>query len=295
VTKVAASILFLSLLLGPLGVHNATATMICDVQAYAARTGLSPLEGQTVTVTGVVTVPPGIFVPQYTSIFITGIGDDVCGVNVFTFDPVPGLSLGDTVTVRGLVEEYISTSGATTELTFSNQDDITVRPSDRIPEPEVMLTGEVGKEENEGRLVRVSGKLVGKEGAREITVDDGSGPIIVWDQSTLFGNDPTWSDLFFGDEVNVTGIVSQRDPTAPSLQEYRIWPRSPEPPFEDVAVPQCIPDPTVSGAVLEITGGDGMPAGIFCPECPEPHNRVFINFSGPHEGRTQLRVYYVSG
>jgi hypothetical protein len=292
--RILLSVLFLSLLVGLLASSNAVATRICDVQAYDSR-GFSPLNGQTVTVTGVVTVPPGIFVPQYTSIFIRGIGSDVCGINVFTFNPAGALSLGDTVTIRGTVEEYTATYGSTTELTFDNPEDITIRPSDAVPEPEEMLTGQVGKEENEGRLVRVTGKLVGKEGAREITVDDGSGPVIVWDQSNLFGTDPTWENLFFGDEVTVTGIVSQRDASPPYLHDYRIWPRSPDPPFEDVTVPQCLPDLTVSRAMLEITDGDGKPASIFCPECAAPHNKILIKFSGPHQGRTMLRVFDVYG
>jgi hypothetical protein len=293
--KVAVTILFLSLVAGSLPLSTAAAATICEVQAYDPGTGLSPLTGQRVTVTGVVTVPPGIFVPAYTSIFVTGIGDDVCGVNVFTFNPVPGLSLGDTVRVSGLVEEYAATYGSTTELTFSNLDDINVRHSEEVPQPEIMPTGEVGREEHEGKLVRVSGRVVGKEGARELTIDDGSGPIIVWDQSGLFGSDPNWQDLFFGDEVSVTGIVSQRDPTPPYLQDYRIWPRSPEPPYQDVVVPQCIPDLTTSRAVLEITDGNGERASIFCPECSGPHNKVFIKFNGPHMGRTKLRVFDASG
>ncbi len=288
---VRAGVLFLSLFLLLACSQAALATTICEVQAYDPQTGLSPLNGRQVTVTGVVTVPPGIFVPAYTSIFVTGLGEDVCGVNVFTFNPVPGLSLGDTVTITGLVEEYAATYGSTTELTFENPEDIEVRHSDDIPVPVVMLTGEVGREDNEGQLVRVKGRVIGKEGAREFTVDDGSGPIIVWDQSQLFGTDPNWQDLFFGDEVTVTGIVSQRDLDLPYLSDYRIWPRSPESPYEDVLVPQCFPDTTVTGAFLAIRDAGGQPASIFCPECPGSYNKIFVEFSGPHSGRAMLRIF----
>jgi hypothetical protein len=283
--------LFLSLVVLGLGVQQTAAETICEIQAYDAR-GFSPLDGQQVTVTGVVTVPPGIFVPAFTSIYIRGVGTDSCGINVFTFDPIPGLALGDTITVRGIVEEYAATYGATTEI--ANLVSVTVKKGTEIPEPQVMPTGLVGREENEGRLVRVTGSVIAKDG-RELTVDDGSGPIIVWDQSQLFQTDPIWFELFAGDEVTVTGIVNQRDPGAPYLSDYRIWPRSPEPPFEDIYGRLCIPDTTVSRALLSITDGGGNRAYIICPECTGSENRVFIRFSGPHGARTMLRIFDTSG
>ncbi len=267
------------------------ATTICDVQASDPQ-GLSPLNGQVVTIKGIVTVPPGIFVPQYTSIYIRGVGDDDCGINVFGFDPIPGLAphdsstLGDTIRVTGTVEEYIANFGATTEIVFSSISNVVVLGKGPAPEPITMATGDIGREENEGKFVRATGRVVIKESTREFTIDDGTGPIVVRDQSGNFSADPVWQDLFLGDVVTVTGVVAQSDATPPYTSDYRIWPRSPE--YGDVAVPVCTPDTTISSAMLEITNQSGENVRIFCPECGE---KVYIRFAGPHLGRVELRIY----
>jgi hypothetical protein len=289
---ITGRLLFLSLLIAFVGYQHAAGETVCEIQAYDAQ-GLSPLVGRTVRATGIVTVPPGIFTPAYTSIYIRGIGNDSCGVNVFSFDPISNLELGDTITVEGVVEDYYSESyGSTTEI--ANLVSVTFRKGTGMAEPQVMGTGQVGREENEGRLVRVTGRVLARDG-RELTVDDGSGPIIVWDQSQLFQTDPAWFGLLPGREVTVTGIVNQRDPTSPYLSDYRIWPRSPEPPFEDIMGPPCIPDTTVSRALLAITDADGNRTHIVCPECTGSENTVMIKFSGPHGARTMLRIFDTSG
>jgi hypothetical protein len=275
------------------------AVPVCDVQDYDPDTGFSWLEGQTVTVTGVITCPPGIFVTSQTSYFIVGIEDDPCGVNLFTF----GLSqirlqLGDTVTVTGTVEEYILSGGdgAVTEVTYSEGGLGEIRPGNTANvQPELMTTGAVGNEINEGRLVRVTGKLTGRDGAREITVNDGTGDIDVFDMARAFESDPTWNNLMMGDIVTITGIVSQAGPGPPYLSGYSIWPRSPDAPYEDVRTPQCIPDTTIIIAKIEIVDSDSNEVHIFCPECPGGANRVFIKYAGPDGWRTELRVYDTAG
>jgi hypothetical protein len=271
----------------------AAAATICEVQAYDAS-GFSPLRDDTVTVTGIVTVPAGFFVPGFTSIYISGRGDDSCGVNVFSYDPIIGLTLGDTITVSGFVREYAENYGSTTEIADLTGE-VIVRHSDSIPEPRLMTTGMVGREKHEGMLVRVKGRIVGKEGLESIVVDDGTGPIEIYDRAGTFTTDPGWQELFFGDEVTATGVVSQYDPTAPYFSDNSIWPRSPNPPYDDVVGPRCIPDTVTSRIVLEITDADGNRANIFCPECPRPYNKVLIRFNGPHGGRARLRIFDISG
>jgi hypothetical protein len=208
------------------------------------------------------------------------------------------LSLGDTVTVRGLVEEYILSGGdgAVTEITYSEGGLSNVRPSGAMHvEPEVMHSGDVGYEMNEGRLVRITGKMTGREGAREITVNDGSGEIAVFDMARAFEGDPTWNNLVMGDIVTVTGIVSQAGPGPPYLTGYSIWPRSPDAPYEDVETPRCIPDTTIVSARLEIVDSDSNRVNIFCPECPGGANTVFIKYAGPDGWRTELRIYDTAG
>jgi hypothetical protein len=158
-----------------------------------------------------------------------------------------------------------------------------------------MASGNVGTEINEGRLVRVTGKLNGREGAREITVNDGTGDIAVFDMARAFESDPTWNNLVMGDIVTVTGIVSQAGPGPPYLTGYSIWPRGPEAPYEDVKTPRCIPDTTIVSARLEIVDSDSNRVHIFCPECPGAANTVFIKYAGPDGWRTELRIYDTAG
>jgi hypothetical protein len=252
-----------------------------------------------VTVTGVVTCPPGIFVTSQTSYFARGIDNDPCGVNLFTFgmSQIP-IELGDTVTVTGTVEEYVlpGGDGSVTEITYSEGGLGGVLAGDTLyVEPEVMLTGDVGTEINEGRLVRVTGKVTGRDGSREITVNDGSGEITVFDMARAFESDPSWNYLVMGDPVTITGIVSQAGPGPPYLTGYSIWPRSPDPPYEDVSTPQCIPDTTIVSARLEIVDSDSNRVHIFCPECPGAANTVFIKYAGPDGWRTELRLYDTAG
>ncbi len=281
------------LLLLPLLACEALALDVCEVQQYEPSTGFSPYNGMTVTVTGVITVPAGIFVPSQTSMYLRGLGSDGCGINVFAFGQAVGnLGLGDTVTVTGDVQEYVGTSGATTELVFSEGGLANIRRTDSAyVEPVVMTTGEVGREEHEGKLVRVTGSVVGKEPPDRVTLDDGSGRIEVYDFAEVFHGDSTWQSLGWGDEVTITGIVNQYDPSMPYLSDYQIWPRGSGPPYDDLLVPRCIPDTVTSVAVLEILDENDEEVAIFCPECPGADSRVRIRYNGPHAARVQLRIY----
>ncbi len=261
------------------------ATKVCEIQDYDPHTGFSPLAGEEVTVKGVVTCPPGIFQKFYTSLFIRGIGDDECGVNVFCYDRIEGITIGDTVIVTGEVVEYVSRTGkgATTEIKLSSPRDLSVIPGLGVAEPDSMATGLAGSEWNEGKLVRVSGRLVSPVVGTSFIVDDGSGGIEVYDRGENFVGDSTWLNLRYGDEVTVTGIVSQSDPDMPYLSGYSILPRSPA--FGDVAPKRCIPGGS-SRAVLKVS------EKIFAPDAGE---KVTITYNGPHHGRISLRIFDAYG
>ncbi|MGQ9603642.1 MAG: hypothetical protein ACUVUU_05470 [bacterium] len=278
-----------------LNVTPAKATLICEVQSYDDQ-GFSPYNNQTVTLTGIVTVEPGIFVPQYTSIYITGIRGDSCGINVFSYSPPSSfqLSLGDIISVTGKITEYlIGGAGATTEIVFSSANDLVVIGQDGPPEPAFMKTGEVGFEQNEGRLVKVTGRVKTVRSSQEFVVDDGSGPVVVRDQAKTFTTDPVWQRLFTGDVVTVTGIVAQNDSAPPYLVNYRIWPRHPK--YGDVSTPGCEPDTSVKKVLLEVTGRRGEKLSVLCPDCSEGNNSVTIRFGGPNGGRATLEIYDVAG
>jgi hypothetical protein len=287
--KIAVLLMALPVLAG-----QAFAISICDVQTYDPSTGFSPYDGSTVTVTGVVTVPAGIFVPTQASMYIRGLGDDVCGINIFLAGQVGNVGLGDTVTVTGVVEDYVSTSGngATTEMVFTETGLTNIRKT-AVPhvEPVEMRTGDVGREENEGKLVRVTGKVVGVAPPEEVILDDGSGRISIYDLYGVFAGDPIWESLTWGDVVTISGVVTQYDPSIPYLSGYQVWPRSPNPPFDDISIPQCIPDTTTVKASLEILDTAGDKVGVFCPGCPGSDGLVRIRYNGPNQSRLRLRVF----
>jgi hypothetical protein len=204
----------------------AQATTICDVQAYDSS-GFSPLTGQTVTVRGEVTVPPGIFLAdyQYTSIYVEQ-GD--CGVNVFYAGLLPyQLSLGDSVEVTGLVEEYVSAAGAgsTTELYCSSSAGIQLVSSGHPePVPPDLDLAVVAQEASEGRFVRTIGIVLDNNFDYSMYIGDPfSGASI-----QVYSNNNANLDftLFVpGDTLEVTGVVLQYDRAAPYFEGYELVPR----------------------------------------------------------------------
>ena len=268
-----------------LGGSVACATTICDVQAFDPGTGYSLFKDATVTLKGIATVPLGVFQPTRTSIYITGLGDDVCGINVYSSVRAEEIGLGDTVTVTGQIQEYVSTSGngATTEITFTSTSSLTVRRGAGAPEPLLMATGEVAREANEGKFVRVSGKLVTAMLGRSFSIDDGTGELEIFDLGLTFAADSLWRSLAFGDQVTVTGVVSQSDGDLPYLSGYSLIPRSPA--LGDVEVAQCIPGGSAS-VVLTLS------TNVFSPTDGE---KVRITYNSLHGARVRLRVYDACG
>lgn len=206
-------------------VATAQATTICDVQDYDTD-GFSPLLGQTVTVRGAVTVPPGVFQPLYTSIYIQH-GD--CGVNVFCFDFLPfTLSEGDSVEVTGEVEEYISTgsgAGATTELFCDAADRIVLLSSGNPePEPAELSIADVAKEASEGRFVRTIGVVIENNFDYSMYIGDpwSNASVQVY---TNFNENISFADFVPGDTLEVTGVVLQYDRSAPFFEGYELVPR----------------------------------------------------------------------
>lgn len=204
------------------GAFAAQAVTICDVQAFDAA-GFSPLNGEAVVVTGVVTLPNGYIVPglDYTSMYVE---DEGCGVNVFCPAPL-GYQLrpGDVVEISGEVEEYISDngSGSVTEIFCPSPSQIRlISTGNPEPEPFEANLGDLVNEAYEGRLVRTVG-VVTSASSFQIFLDDLSDPLIYqgYNDSVNF----TLVDI--GDTIDVTGVIAQYDPSPPYLSGYEIIPR----------------------------------------------------------------------
>ena len=207
-----------------IGVGSAAAQVthtICDVQQYDEM-GLSPLEGELVTVSGIVTAPPGLFQPAMTSFFIES---DECGVNVFWFEPNVFLSLGDSLAVTGTVVEYQSSStgaGSTTQILLGDLGDITtLSVGNPAPQPADLDIVTLAVESNEGRLLRTVGYVTGFDGPWVMYLSDGTGSIDVYRANP----DVDLHQFDVGDTVRVTGILMQYDRTPPFLEGYELSPR----------------------------------------------------------------------
>ncbi len=257
------------------------AVTICDVQAYDAM-GLSPLEGQTVTVRGVVTVEPGVFQPLYTSFFIEWEG---CGINVFNFTPgIVTATVGDTINVSGTVTEYQSSgtgAGSTTEIEMSTWS--MVAQGDGEFEPAYLNLKELPMEQNEGRLCRTIGVVREENLPYDIYIHQ------PWSGANVqvYGANPNISLGIYdvGDTIDVTGIMMQYDRTAPFFDGYELSPRYQS--DMKLAVPPPLPDPEFfPNATLRI------PAQVFRPDGNEV---IPIAFLAPDRSTVTMEIYDLQG
>ena len=257
------------------------AVTICDVQAYDEM-GLSPLEGQTVTVRGVVTVAPGVFQPTMTSFFIEWEG---CGINVFDFElGAVSAVAGDTIDVTGAVTEYQSSgtgAGSTTEIVMSSWSMVGVGTEE--PVPVYYNLQELGVEENEGRLLRTIGVVREENLPYDIYIHQ------PWSGADVqvYGANPE-VDLGayeVGDTLDVTGIMMQYDRTPPFFDGWELSPRSDSDMKKAVAPPP--PEPVFwTNATLRI------PTQVFRPDINEVIPIVYL---APEESSTTMEIYDLQG
>jgi hypothetical protein len=184
---------------------------------------LSP--GTLVRVSGRVTAPPGVFGPK--TLYIE---DAAAGVQVYLGargQALPFFAMGESVTAVGRLKDYHGER----EIVVGVADDVyrsTPDPGVAIgrvarlapPSPLEQPTGAIG-EAVEGRLVRVSGAVVGF-GGPTLTLDDGSGPVRILVRDSTGIRRP-WVEK--GEWMTVAGIAGQYAKAAPWEGGYRLMPR----------------------------------------------------------------------
>ena len=257
---------------------------ICDVQAYDDDWG-SPLEGQTVTVQGVVTLLPGLFQPERTSFFIEdadcGVTEDAgCGVNIFSHNLISlSLALGDTIEVTGVVTEY----NGTTEIVFSNASAIRVTgASTGEPEPTYMPLQDIPFERNEGRFLRTIG-VVALQSPWYFYIEQpwSSAEVQVYQSNELID----MGVFAAGDTVDITGILVQYDRDAPYNEGWELSPRVQE--DMKMAVPPPPPPPEFRrGSTLRI------PSQVFRPDGNEV---IPIAYLAPDGSEVTMEIYDLQG
>lgn len=184
-----------------------------------------------VTITGAVTVPPGLL---GRNIYLQ---DDTGGLKVYLrSDDYPPLALGDRVRVTGWLRSFRGEA----ELSVPGPSYLTRLGPGDPPAALPVGTGQLG-EAHEGRLVWVMGRVARFE-PEALTLDDGSGTARIYFPDTLPWRRPY---VQIGELWAAVGVVSQNAFAGPPwVGGYRVIPR-----FEtDVSLPP---------AWLPVTGGEG--------------------------------------
>ena len=195
------------------------AQAIAQVRAGASLEGPPAQEGAVVTVRGRVSAGTGTL-PDSTLIFVQ---DGTAGIAVGLPDGPP-LSRGDSVRVRGVVRQRYGL----TRLQAQRYERVRALP--RFPAP-VPLTVSAVSERFEGRLVRVQGRVVANrqnDGGQYLLLTDAvpraEARVAVFVPRRRF--DRLRLDRFAaGDDVTMTGVLAQHDPTAPFDGAYQVLPR----------------------------------------------------------------------
>ena len=164
-----------------------------------------------VTVTGAVTLPPGL-----------------CGRNIYLQEATgrikvylrsgdyPALAAGDQVRVTGWTRQY----HGEVELSVPGPSYLTLIGPGKPPDPVYVSTGQVG-EAHEGELILIAGRVVKFE-PNALTLDDGTGPTRVFFPAELPWRRPY---VEIGEFWAAQGIVGQYAFEVPWEDGYRMIPR----------------------------------------------------------------------
>lgn len=161
--------------------------------------------GEEVTTSGIVTVPPGTLSSQYFYI-----QDETSGLQVYCYyKTFPILTIGDKISVSGTLSE----TNNERRLKMSSAEKIVIQNHTEPVTPVEIAISDIG-EKNEGTLVKTAG-IVTETSGDTFYVGDGKSEIkVVINKSTGIEK----PKMKKGDQVEVSGIVSQYK------DEYRILP-----------------------------------------------------------------------
>jgi hypothetical protein len=164
-----------------------------------------------VTVTGAVTLPPGLYGRDIYLQDATG------GIKVYLRSgDYPALAAGDQVRVTGWTRQY----HGEVELSVPGPSYLTRLGPGEPPHPVYVRTGQVG-EAREGELILIAGRVVKFE-PQALTLDDGSGPARIFFPAELPWRRPY---VNVGEFWAAQGVVGQYAFEAPWEGGYRVIPR----------------------------------------------------------------------
>lgn len=224
---------------------------IYDIQYSTAVNGDSPEKNNFISTSGVVTAksPYGYFIQDGQGAWN--------GIYVDDQDNVGTVTIGDNVTIKGVVkEDYGQTILNVVQLTVNSS-------GNALPTAEWLPTNSVKQEKYEGVFVKVGNAACTSmpDTYNEWKADDGSGFVKINDQIYLFT--PTLNSHY-----DITGVVEY------SFSEYKVLPRS-------------AADVTAATAIKNIKAND---FNIY----PNPSNGIFtVNFD--KAGKAEIKMFDVLG
>lgn len=201
-------------------------TPLHEVKQDANGDGVSDLDGDTVTVTGIANISTGQLHEIYLQVFLQ---NDSTGFSIFSESFDTPINRGDSVVATGVVQEYFG-------LTEIQVFEYSVFPrSGPMPDPIPLSRAVLNPWQYEGMLVEGDGRVVGKGNRFNgkflniVPSDTSTRSIMVYvsnfhSQYAAFD----FASLSAGDEVQVRGVMSQYDTGDPGARVFKITLRTPD-------------------------------------------------------------------
>ncbi|MBT3299415.1 MAG: T9SS type A sorting domain-containing protein, partial [Candidatus Marinimicrobia bacterium] len=225
------------------------------------------VEGQIVTIQGIVTIGSGLLSATKTSAYIQDTSDR--GLNLFDYDLIEGIDRGDELRLVGYVEQYNSTVEVI-DFVFE-----TLSAGNTPPAPASVTTSGANSSDWEGTYITMNGSItaidsIGDDGTK-LTLDDGSGPtyVMIWNSTGLNG-----FDYAVGSGMSFAGVGSKYYDDHQLLVAYT----------EDVSS-LGVEDEQVFTNDFKLH-----------PAFPNPFNpRTTISFTTSFAGKVHLDIYDING
>lgn len=185
---------------------------IRDIQFTTDPSGDSPLLGQEVTITGIITGESYAFGSTYYVQDAPGAWN-----GILVYDPGNDNAEGDSVTITGTVDEYYGVTEIADVTSFEIHSHFAVLPEPAVVTTGMIATGSDSAEAYEGVLVQIAGAITVTNddlGNGEWEIDDGSGPCRVDDAADYY----YYPEV--GDELAcITGVLHY------SYNDFKLEPR----------------------------------------------------------------------
>ena len=160
----------------------------------------SKQDGTSVVVEGKVTTGAGNF---YDAFYLQ---DETGGVMAFHDVPEGALKPGDTVRVYGNLKTFENNKEL--EYTDFTKDVIILGHGDPV-QPQLVTTGAANDDQNQGKLIKVKGKVIEKYDDNSYVIDDGTGSILVFTDGYIVTQSGPVPSLKVGDTLEAIGLAGK--------------------------------------------------------------------------------------